>query len=114
MNEHPAQHEPADLTVLTANLLAQAEGVSARRSSSTLISGAAQRVTLTALLSGAELGEHVAPRAASLQVLSGEIEVLAGDRRMPITAGGLVAVPRQRHSLRAITDAAILLTVAVD
>lgn len=114
VNDHAAQHQPADLAGLATELLTQAGSATARRASRTLISGAAQRATLTALLKDAELGEHFAPPAASLQVISGEVELSVGERRQPIRTGELVAVPRQRHGLHALTDAVILLTVAVD
>ena len=114
MHDHLAQHEPADLEALTTDLLKEAGGASSRRASRTVISGSAQRVTLTALAGGAELSEHISPNPASLQVLRGEVELRFGDRTMTIRAGELVAVPPQRHSLVAAGDAAILLTVAVD
>ncbi len=113
MHDHAAQHQPADLTALTAELSTEAAGTTARRASRTVISGTAQRVTLTALLADGELGEHASPHPASLQVLQGEIELHLGERVIKVRAGELFAVPPQRHSLRAVTDAAILLTVAV-
>jgi quercetin dioxygenase-like cupin family protein len=114
MHDHAAQHRPADLTALTTELLVEAGGTTSRRASRTVISGSAQRVTLTAMSAGAELAEHTSPSPASLQVLRGEVELRLGTRTMPVRAGELVAVPPQRHSLVAATDAAILLTVAVD
>lgn len=114
MKDHPAQHEAADLAALSARLLAEAAESSARRASRTLISGAAQRATLMGLLAGAELAEHASPPAASLQVLRGEVVLRTADREFEVRADELIAVPPQRHSLRAIVDSAILLTVAVD
>lgn len=114
MHDHAAQHQPADLAALSTELITEASGATSRRASRTVISGAAQRVTLTALAAGAELAEHTSPSPASLQVLRGEVELRLGDRSMTVREGELVAVPPQRHSLVAAADAAILLTVAVD
>ena len=77
------------------------------------MTGPSMRATVIALAEGAEMAEHEAPTAATLQVLSGEAELVAGDDRWTVTAGQVIAIPPRRHSLRARTDAAVLLTVAL-
>ncbi|GAB3912487.1 hypothetical protein GCM10011575_46080 [Microlunatus endophyticus] len=114
MNDHAAQHEAVRISDHAAELLDEARLAPARRAARTLISGAAQRVTLIALAGSSELSEHLSPAAASLQVLSGEAVLAAGDREWQLTAGTLIAIPHQRHALRAISDTVVLLTVAVD
>lgn len=113
MNDHAAQHASVRLSDQAAELLDEARNAPAQRAARTLISGAAQRATLIALLSGSQLAEHSSPPAASLQVLSGRVRLVAGDSVWPLDGGDLIAIPPQRHSLHADADAVVLLTVAV-
>ena len=69
---------------------------------------------MIALPGSSELSEHLSPAAASLQVLAGDAVLTAGDRQWPLAAGTLIAIPHQRHSLRAVSDTVVLLTVSVD
>jgi quercetin dioxygenase-like cupin family protein len=71
------------------------------------------RATVIALVAEAELAEHEAPPAATLQMVHGDGELVAGDQRWPLTAGDVITIPQQRHSLLATTDAVVLLTVAL-
>ena len=71
------------------------------------------RATVIALSDGAELAEHRGPSAATLQVLSGHVQLAAGADRWPVAAGQVIAIPPRRHSLHADTDAVVLLTVAL-
>jgi quercetin dioxygenase-like cupin family protein len=112
--EHAAQHQAVRLTDHAAELLDEAREAPARRAARTLIGGSAQRVTMIALPGSSELSEHLSPAAASLQVISGEAVLVAGDREWQLAAGTLIAIPHQRHSLRAVTDTVVLLTVSVD
>jgi quercetin dioxygenase-like cupin family protein len=114
MNDHPAAHAAVKLTDLAAELLADAAGSPNHRAARTLITGSAQRVTMIALAAGAALAEHSSPPAASLQVVQGEVRLQAGQRHWPLQAGTLIAIPAQRHSVEAVTDAVFLLTVAVN
>lgn len=114
MKQHAADHTAVSLTAQAAALLDEARQATADRAARTLISSTIQRATLIALLAGAELAEHASPRAASLQVLSGEAHLVAGERTWSLQAGDLVAIPPQRHSLHADADTVVLLTVAVD
>jgi quercetin dioxygenase-like cupin family protein len=110
MTEHP---DVTNVTALAAELLQQARSHPARRTARTLVSGTVQRVTLIALADGAELAEHDAPAAATLQVLSGRVRLHTGDHERVLDSGDLAPVPAQRHGLQALTDAAVLLTVAL-
>jgi quercetin dioxygenase-like cupin family protein len=68
------------------------------------------RQTALALLAGASLDEHENPGEATLQVLSGRVELrAAGDTREART-GDLIEVPQARHSVHALEDSIILLT----
>jgi quercetin dioxygenase-like cupin family protein len=114
MNTHAAQHEAVRLTDHAAELLDEARLAPARRAARTLIGGNAQRVTMIAISAGAELSEHLSPTAASLQIVSGDAVLAAGEREWQLNAGNLIAIPHQRHSLKATTDTVVLLTVSVD
>jgi len=114
MTEHAAQHEAVRLDDHAAELLDEARESPARRAARTLIGGTAQRVTMIALAGSSELSEHLSPAAASLQVLTGEAVLIAGEKQWPLATGTLIAIPHQRHSLRAVSDTVVLLTVSVD
>lgn len=114
MTEHAAQHQSVRLSDHAAELLDEALQAPARRAARTLIGGSAQRVTMIALAGSSELSDHLSPAAASLQVLTGKAVLVAGDHEWQLSGGDLIAIPHQRHSLRAVDDTVVLLTVSVD
>ncbi len=70
------------------------------------------RQTLVAMIAGAELSEHENPGEATVLVLSGHVRLVAGDVSWIGRRDDLIIVPDSRHSLEALEDSAILLTVA--
>lgn len=86
---------------------------SAGRTARSILSGTVIRAVVIALRADAEMGEHDSPPGATLQVLRGTVTLLAGERSWTVEAGQLVPIPPQRHSVRAHTDSAVLLTVAL-
>lgn len=80
------------------------------RSAHLLVHEGPLRQTLIALTAGQELDEHNPPAAATLQVLSGRVRLVATDGGYELSAGELRAIPQERHGLAAIEDAAVLLT----
>lgn len=110
MTDHP---EVTQVDVLAAELLAEARRHDSRRTARTLVTGTSQRATLIALAEGAELAEHDSPPAATLHVITGRVSLRTADRERALDAGQLVAVPSQRHGLVALSDAVVLLTVAL-
>lgn len=69
------------------------------------------RQTVMALCAGRELAEHVAPPAATLQLLLGRIRVLKrGQLAEELAAGELLSLTDSRHSVEALEDSVFLLT----
>jgi quercetin dioxygenase-like cupin family protein len=83
------------------------------RSAETVCGGheKALRQTVIALNAGMELAEHESPGEATVQVLSGRVELRSQDVVWAGRTGDLLTVPDDRHSLHALEDSAVLLTV---
>lgn len=75
--------------------------------------GPSMRATAIALAEGAELAEHESPPAASVHVLTGTVRLHSGADEWLLSTGQLVAIPSTRHGVTEITDAVVLLTVAL-
>ncbi len=102
------------LTILAREHIETAREASSGRSAVTLYGGQEHRLrqTVIALKAGTRLGEHDAPPEATLQVLDGEVALHAGSQVWNGRGGDHVTIPQHRHDLEAVTDAAVLLTVA--
>lgn len=107
---------PVALTDLADELLEQAHELQAGRSARTLTpgAGAALKQTLLALTEGVGLQEHTAPGPATIQVLQGEVRLGTADTTTEVSAGQWAPIPDEPHDLLALTDATLLLTVALD
>lgn len=101
------------LTDLSGRLLDTARAHASQRAAETIHSGPSMRATVIALVAGAELAEHESPPAATLQVISGQARLHTAGRKWLLHDGEVVAIPPERHALTAITDAVVLLTVAL-
>lgn len=106
--------EKSSLAELTVRHLETARGSSSGRSAQTIVGGHTRtlRQTLIALRAGEALDEHENPGEASLHVLHGRVRLASGDTSCDGATGDLLVVPDARHSLTAIKDAVVLLTVA--
>lgn len=106
--------ESTSLTTALEEHLAKARASSSGRAASTLHGGHQHdlRQTLIALVEGTALQEHDSPGEATLQVLRGRVRLRAGDESWEGADGDYLVIPPARHDLTALTDAAVLLTVA--
>ncbi|AZM76105.1 LuxR family transcriptional regulator [Streptomyces sp. KPB2] len=102
------------LDALAREHLEQAAASSSGRSATTVHGGheLVLRQTLLALTAGTTLAEHENPGEATVQVLRGRVRLTSGDDSWEGRTGDLILIPPARHSLDALEDSAILLTVA--
>jgi len=70
------------------------------------------RQTVVGMIAGARLAEHENPGEATVLVLLGRVRLSAADLSWDAVRGDLLIVPDSRHSLEALEDSALLLTVA--
>lgn len=99
-----------DLTTLARSHLDQARCAPHGRSAHLFLHDGPLRQSVIALASGAELDEHNAPPASSLQVLHGHVRLTVAGRDQDLVAGQLQRIPHERHGLRAMADSVVLLT----
>jgi quercetin dioxygenase-like cupin family protein len=109
------QTDAASLAEVAHDLLAQAGTSHSGRAARTLLGGGERtlRHTLMALREGAELAEHTAPGDASLQVILGRVRLSSPTGFQEGEAGTLMPIPAGRHSLGALEDSVVLLSVVV-
>ncbi|WP_439288093.1 cupin domain-containing protein [Microbacterium sp. A84] len=102
-----------NLPALQEQLLSKARASHARRAAETVYGGreAILRQTAMALLADQELPEHDSPPEATLQVLTGHLQLRGQDRHWDLSAGDIIPIPPERHSVSARDDSVFLLTV---
>ncbi|MCG5431162.1 cupin domain-containing protein [Mycobacterium sp. MYCO198283] len=105
--------EKISLTAAAREHLETARTSNSGRSAHTVYGGHEHslRQTLIALTAGSGLDEHESPEEATLQVLLGRVTLTVGDANWEGSAGDHIAIPHERHSLQALEDSAVLLTV---
>ena len=95
-------------------LLAQAASAPGRRAAQTVVGGHERvlRQTVIAMIKDSALSEHANPGEGSVYVLRGRVRLAAGSEAWEGRDGDLLIIPDASHSLVALEDSAVLLTVA--
>jgi quercetin dioxygenase-like cupin family protein len=79
----------------------------------TLVKEGSLRVTLVGVAPGGGLDEHDAAGPITIQVVEGELELIAGGETGTYATGSLIALDRRvRHSVRSQQGAMFLLTLS--
>lgn len=104
--------QKTSLQAIAREELAAACAASAGRAARTVFGGHehALRQTVIALRAGSALDEHENPGEATVHVLTGRVELTAGEDSWQGRQGDLLIVPDAPHGLRAVEDAVVLLT----
>lgn len=91
----------------------KAQTARAGRSAQTVYGGhdRSLRQTVIALAAGSMLAGHENPGEATVHVLSGRVRLDGSRTSWEGRTGDLIVVPQERHSLEALEDSAVLLTV---
>jgi quercetin dioxygenase-like cupin family protein len=91
-----------------------AASAAGRRTADTVYGGHEKvlRQTVIGLVAGAHLAEHENPGEATLLILHGRVRLSTSDLSWEGARGDLLIIPDKRHSLEALEDSAVLLTVA--
>jgi len=107
--------EKFSLTAIAREQLENAKTGTSGRSASTIFGGHEHtlRQTIVALVEGSSLAEHESPGEATVYVLRGRVQLSADGQSWEGRTGDLLKIPDARHSLQALRDSAILLTVAM-
>lgn len=102
------------LTALMRHQLEIARTELSGRSAHTVFGGHEHvlRQTMVALRAGTVLAEHENPGEATVHVLHGRVTLISGPDCWNGSPGDLLFVPESRHSLEAVSDSVVLLTVA--
>ncbi|WP_433360202.1 cupin [Streptosporangium sp. CA-115845] len=103
-----------DVLALAEEHLALARESAHGRSAHTYLNEGTLRQAVIALTAGTVLGDHDAPPAASLHVLSGRVRIVEEGRSVEVGTGQAVPIPQRRHSLEAGEDSAVILTSVVN
>lgn len=101
---------PAEDNALRERAAASSSG----RAAATLVKQGALRVALVALRKGAVLRPHAVAAPVSIQTFRGSARIVAERWEKEVLAGGLVTLaPREVHTVEALQDCAILVTLAM-
>lgn len=106
--------QKSSLVAQARQQLTSARAAGSGRSAKTVYGGHERmlRQTLIALVRGQELREHENPGEATVHVLQGRVRLAADGDSWEGSPGDLLIVPERLHSLSALEDSAVLLTVA--
>ena len=103
-----------NITTTATSLLGEARDGSSGRAARTLQAEAHAplKQTLLALRASQSLDDHTAPGPATVMVLQGSVLLRSSTEELALGAGDWAPVPKTTHSVHALDDAVLLLTVA--
>ncbi|ERG63291.1 hypothetical protein L332_02335 [Agrococcus pavilionensis RW1] len=103
------------LPTLADELIATAREASSGRAGRSTRSGRglSLRQTVLALTEGNGMDDHSANGEGTLHVLVGRVRLRWGSASVELAAGDVVDIPDETHAVDALTDAVLLLTIAV-
>ena len=106
--------QKSSMTALAREQLKLAHKAPAGRASHTVYGGHEHtlRQTLIALRAGERLDEHANPGEATLYVLQGHVRLGTDSASWEGSATDLLVIPQAPHTLEAVKDSVVLLTVA--
>lgn len=106
--------QKVSLTALMRHQLEIAKGASSGRSAQTVYGGHEHilRQTMIALRAGTKLQEHENPGEATLHVLHGRVTLIGPEAQWNGSPGDLMFIPDAAHSVEAVHDSVVVLTVA--
>ena len=111
MSYPPEQLQLVDLDDEREILWDAARAAVARRAGSTVYRGDGVRQTLVVIFSGEQMAEHESPQEGFVHVLEGKVRLNGDNRSWEIAAGQLLPVPPEKHSVTALEDSVLTLTV---
>jgi quercetin dioxygenase-like cupin family protein len=114
LGDHIGRMEKLSLEALAREQMKAATAAPAGRAARTVYGGHEHvlRQTLMALTAGSSMSEHQNPGEATVHVLHGRVRLVADAVAWEGRDGDLLIVPQAPHTLHALEDAAVLLTVA--
>jgi quercetin dioxygenase-like cupin family protein len=106
--------QKTSLDALVGELLTTAATAPSGRAARTVHGGREHvlRQTVIALAAGQSLAEHENPGEATIHVLHGRVRLASGPHSGEGRKGDLLIVPPAPHSLDALEDSAVMLTLA--
>jgi len=111
MSHPPEELKIVDFSAEQQRLKQEAHDAPAKRAGSTLYRGEGVRQTMVAIVAGAEMTEHDSPVEAFIHVLEGQITIHGDNRQWQISAGNLLPIPPEKHSVSADQNSVFTLTV---
>lgn len=101
------------LDAIAREQASKAAAAASGRSAETVFGGHEHvlRQTVIAMNAGEDLSEHENPGEATVLVLAGRVELSGQVHSWEGRKGDLIMVPDERHTLHAVEDCAVLLTV---
>ncbi|HEY4558129.1 MAG TPA: LuxR family transcriptional regulator [Enteractinococcus sp.] len=111
MSYPPEELKLVDLDAEREILSEAARKAVARRAGSTLYRGDGVRQTMVVLLAGEEMAAHESPQEGFVHVMEGSVRLNGANRSWEIGSGQLLPVPPEKHSVTALEDSVLTLTV---